>query len=115
MDINKLSIQERFYIFLALFCMGIMVMNYYFQVKIDRDIQQRLEEMNKTSKENFTANTIARSMAIEHWKSMYNAQKNYSELVEQQVDVVNEHWKKEYIKVSDELFDLKYTTNAVSK
>ena len=115
MDINKLSIQERFYIFLALFCMGIMVMNYYFQVKIDRDIQQRLEEINKISKENFTTNTIARSMAIEHWKSMYNAQKNYSELVEQQVDVVNEHWKKEYIKVSDELFDLKYTTNAVSK
>tara|TARA_R110002020_G_scaffold89635_1_gene218932 strand:- start:19 stop:366 length:348 start_codon:yes stop_codon:yes gene_type:complete len=115
MDINKLSIQERFYIFLALFCMGIMVMNYYFQVKIDRDIQQRLEEINKISKENFTANAIARSMAIEHWKSMYNAQKNYSELVEQQVDVVNEHWKKEYIKVSDELFDLKYTTNAVSK
>ena len=74
-----------------------------------------LEEMNKTSKENFTANTIARSMAIEHWKSMYNAQKHYSALIEQQVDVVNEHWKKEYIKVSDELFDLKYTTNAVSK
>ena len=115
MDINKLSIQERFYIFLALFCMGIMVMNYYFQVKIDRDIQQRLEEINKISKENFTTNAIARSMAIEHWKSMYNAQKHYSALIEQQVDVVNEHWKKEYIKVSDELFDLKYTTNAVSK
>ena len=115
MDINKLTIQERFYIFLALFCVGMMFMNYYFHNQIDKDIQQKLEEMNKTSQENFTANTISRSMAIEHWKSMYNGQKSYNVMLEDQIDVINQYWKTELVELNDQLFDLRYGTNAISK
>ena len=96
MDINKLSIQERFYIFLALFCIGMMFMNYYFHNQIDKGIQQKLEE-------------------IEHWKSMYNSQKSYNVMLENQVDVINQYWKTELVRLNDQIFDLRHGTNAVSK
>ncbi len=115
MDINKLTIQERFYIFLALFCVGMMFMNYYFHSKIDKDIQQKLEEINNNSKRNFTVNRISKNMAVEHWKSMYNAQKSYNAMIEDQVDVINQYWKTELVELNDQLFDLRHGTNAVSK
>jgi len=38
---------------------------------------------------------------------MYDASKSSNEMLQQQIDVVSHYWKKEYIKISDELFDIK--------
>ena len=46
-----------------------------------------------------------------HSQAMYHASKANVELLEEQIDVVSEYWKKEYLKVSDELFDLKHKKN----
>ena len=46
-------------------------------------------------------------MAIDHWKSMYLGQKNYSTILEKQVDAINNYWSKENSRLRDELFDLK--------
>ena len=48
-----------------------------------------------------------KSMAIDHWKAMYLAQKNFSIILEKQVDAINDYWSKENSKLRDELFDLK--------
>jgi len=55
------------------------------------------------------ATSITKSMAIDHWKSMYLAQKEFSSMLEKQVDVINNYWSKENSKLRDELFDLKNT------
>ena len=44
---------------------------------------------------------------IIHLQSMYDASKSSNEMLRQQIDVVSHYWKKEYIKISDELFDIK--------
>ena len=54
-------------------------------------------------------------MAIEHWKSMYNGQKSYNVMLENQVDVINQYWKTELVRLNDQIFDLRHGTNAVSK
>ena len=52
---------------------------------------------------------MTKSMAIEHWKAMYLGQKHFSAMLEKQVDVINDYWSKENLKLKDELFDLKNT------
>ena len=42
---------------------------------------------------------------------MYFAQKNFSIMLEKQVDVINDYWSKENSKLRDELFDLKNMSN----
>ena len=41
------------------------------------------------------------AMAIDHWKAMYLGQKSFSEMLEKQVDVINEYWSKENLKLKD--------------
>ena len=52
---------------------------------------------------------MTKSMAIDHWKAMYLGQKNFSIMLEKQVDVINDYWSKENLKIRDELFDLRNT------
>jgi len=104
------TIQERFFIFLGLFCLGTWFTGYYYHYKWDVDIQQSLDKSDEISKRH-VADSITKSMAIDHWKSMYLGQKNYSIMLEKQVDVINDYWSKENSKLRDELFDLKNTSN----
>ncbi len=57
------------------------------------------------------AHSMTKSMAIDHWKAMYLGQKNFSIMLEKQVDVINDYWSKENLKIRDELFDLRNTSN----
>ena len=38
---------------------------------------------------------------------MYQASTNHCEMLEKEINALGEYWKKEYMRVSDELFDLK--------
>ena len=40
---------------------------------------------------------------------MYESSKSTNQVLEQQIDVINNYWKNENLKLSDELFDLKNT------
>ena len=82
--------------------------NHYYLNKYDKDIQESLNENYDISKRHI-ANSINKSMAIEHWKSMYLGQKSYCEMLEKQVNVINDYWGKENLKLKDELFDLKHS------
>ena len=100
------TIQERFFVFLGLICLGTWFTGYYYHYKWDRDIQGSLYKSQEISKQHIV-NSITKSMAIDHWKSMYLGQKNYSIILEKQVDVINDYWSKENSKLKDELFDLR--------
>ena len=106
--LNKMTIQERFFIFLGLICLGIVYTNLYYHHKYDQDIQESLAFNNEIATTHI-ATSITKSMAIDHWKSMYLAQKEFSSMLETQVDVINNYWSKENSKLRDELFDLKNT------
>ena len=106
--INKFSIQERFFVFLGIICLGITYTNHYFHQKIDRQINDSVERSNEIIKKHHSE-SIAKTQAIIHWKSMYEGQKSYGVMLEKQIDVVNDYWRKEYTKVTDELFDIKNT------
>ena len=107
--LNKMTIQERFFIFLGLICLGIVYTNLYYHHKFDQDIQESLAFNNEIASTH-VATSITKSMAIDHWKSMYLAQKEFSSMLEKQVDVINNYWSKENSKLRDELFDLKNTS-----
>ena len=100
------TIQERFFIFLGLICLGTVYTNIYYHNKFDQDIQESLDFNNKITSTHI-ANSITKSMAIDHWKSMYLGQKELSIMLEKQIDVINHYWSKENTKLKDELFDLK--------
>ena len=103
----KWTIQERFFLFLSITCLAFYFTNNYFHYKIDRDIRTAIESGNDVAKRGYEISML-KTQAIDHWKSMYRAQKNYCISLETQINVVNEHWMKEYIKVNDQLFDLKH-------
>jgi hypothetical protein len=42
-----------------------------------------------------------------HEQAMYEASKGHVNILEQQIDVVSDYWRKEYVKINDELFDIK--------
>ena len=102
------TIQERFFIFLGLICLGTFYTNIYYHNKFDQDIQESLA-FNNDITSTHVANSITKSLAIDHWKSMYLAQKEFSSMLEKQVDVINNYWSEENSKLKDELFDLKNT------
>ena len=82
--INKLTIQERFFIFLGLVCLAMMYTNHYYHYKYDNDIQRSLQRSDNIVKRH-VADSLAKSMAIDYWKSMYLTQKGYSESLERKI------------------------------
>jgi hypothetical protein len=100
------TIQERFFVFLGLICLGTWFTGYYYHYKWDRDIQQSIHRSDEVSQKHLV-HSMTKSMAIDHWKSMYLAQKEFSSMLEKQIDVINNYWSKENSKLKDELFDLK--------
>ena len=104
--IENYTIQERFFVFLGLICLGTFYTNIYYHNKFDQDIQESLAFNNEITSTH-VANSITKSMAIDHWKSMYLGQKELSIMLEKQIDVINDYWSKENTELKDQLFDLK--------
>jgi len=105
----KWTIQERFFVFLGLICLGTWFTGYYYHHKWDMDIQRSIHRGEEISQKHIV-NSMTKSMAIEHWKAMYLGQKHFSAMLETQVDAINNYWSKENSKLRDELFDSKHST-----
>ena len=78
----------------------------YFNYKIEEDINLTLKEHN-ISVNKYTEINDNLQGAIKHWQAMYYASTTTNNQLEQQIEVINDYWKKECMKVRDELFDLK--------
>ena len=80
----------------------------WFNYNLDNTINEQLEANNKVTR-SYTKIIADQQTAIQHWKAMYYGSQTTNYQLEQQINVISEYWKKEYLKVSDELFDVKNT------
>ena len=78
------TIQERFFIFLGLVCLAMMYTNHYYHHKYDNDIQRSLQRSDNIAKRH-VADSLAKSMAIDYWKSMYFTQRYHVESLEKTI------------------------------
>ena len=99
-------------------------MFYVFRTHIhqyDKQIDKVLQKNNEVTSSYVEHNrelqleNVLLKQAIDHWKAMYEGSRTSNYQLEQQIEVVSQYWKKEYVKVSDELFDIKNKDVKVSK
>lgn len=87
----------------------------YFNHLIDTEVSETLETTNRSVRryvqmlDQVRADKEELKQKIIHLQSMYDASKFNNNMLEEQIDVVSRYWSKEYLKVSDELFDIKNT------
>lgn len=114
---TKYTIQERFFLFAAITMMGAYCYQFYFLYQHDNEINRVLESHNKRTAKYVELNVqlqeknILLGQAVDHWKAMYYGSQTSVTQLEQQINVISEYYKKEMIKVNDELFDLKHKKN----
>ena len=110
-----MKIENRFYIFLAISIVGINAYQCYFNYHIDKHINHALEGHNKTYRRAVEINNELRKDkqllqgAVDHWKAMYHATQASNHQLEEQINVISDYYRREIIKVNDELFDMKNT------
>ena len=80
----------------------------WFNYNLSKTIDEQLDAHNKVTK-GYTEIIASQQSAIQHWKAMYYGSQTSNYQLEQQINVISEYWKNEYLKVSDELFDVKNT------
>ena len=81
---------------------------FWFNYNLSKTINEQLEVQNEVTK-GYTEIIASQQSAIQHWKAMYYGSQTSNYQLEQQINVISEYWKNEYLKVSDELFDVKNT------
>ena len=111
----KYAEQTRLAIFLFITILTCWSYQMFFNASIDSEIDSAMEQQNKNVRRYMQMLEQAREQKRElqqeiiHLKAMYESSKANGEMLEQQIDVVSQHWLKKYIEVSDELFDIKNT------
>ena len=109
---NKMTIQERYYIFVSIWLVGVVGYQSYHSYRTDVIIN---EAINKNNQQIQRYSEVTRKITLEnlglkhdliHSQAMYQASTNHCEMLEKEIKTLGEYWEKEYIKVSDELFDL---------
>ena len=121
MKINKYTIQERFFLFAAITMMGAYFYQFYFFYQHDKQVDEVLQKNNEVTSSYVQHNrelqleNVLLKQAIDHWKAMYEGSRTSNYQLEQQIEVVSQYWKEEYVKVSDELFDIKNKDVKISK
>ena len=86
-----MTIQERYYIFVSL-CLN----------KNNKQTQKYSEVVRQISLKN-----LGLQHDLLHAQVMHEASTNHCQMLQKEINAISEYWEKEYIKVSDELFDLK--------
>ena len=113
--LDKMTIQERYYIFVSLCLVGMVWYQSYHTYRTDVTIHEALTKNNQQAQR---YSEVVRKISLEnlglkhdliHSQAMYEASTNHCDMLEKEIKALGEYWKKEYIKVSDELFDLKNT------
>ena len=111
----KYTEQTRLAIFLFITVLTCWSYQMFFNASIDSEVDSAIEQQNKNVRRYMQMLEQAREQKREleqeiiHLKAMYESSKANGEMLEQQIGVVSEYWSKEYMKVSDELFDIKNT------
>ena len=96
--------------------MAVYAYQFYYNHQQDKYIDEAMKMHNKSVNRYLEINNELRAENeglkhnFIHEQAMYYAAQNHVELLEEQINVISHYWRKEYIKVSDELFDLKNAT-----
>ena len=111
----KYSEQTRLAIFLLITILTSWGYQMYFNGSIEAEVNDAMEMQNRSVRKYVQMLQQAREeksrldQEIIHLRAMYDASKFSNNMLEEQIDVVSHYWSKEYLKVSDELFDIKNT------
>ena len=112
---TKYTAQERFYLFAAITLMYAYGYQFYFNQQQDERIDDAFQGHNKTYKRAVEINNQLRAEngSLEHnlihEQAMYEASKRNVQMLEEQISIIGNYYRKEITKVNDELFDLKNT------
>lgn len=110
----KLTLQERYYIFLSICLVWIIGYQSYHNYQNDKLIHESIEEGNKRVNRYIVINNELReeNLGLKHnltyEQATHHASKNHVKMLEGQITVVGDYYRKEITKVKDELFDLKH-------
>jgi hypothetical protein len=99
---NKISPHERLLFFLVIAIIATFCCQYYYDYKNDKRFKELLAKEQALKKKN---ESLYNSLNM--LRTSYYTEKANSLMLENQVNIISEYWKKEYTKVKDELFDLK--------
>ena len=114
---NKLTSKDRYYIFVSICLLWMVGYQAYCTYRADTLIYEALEEGNKRVNRYVEILQESRlekeglSHDLLHEQVTHEALKAQAETFEEQINTISEYWKGEYLKVSDELFDLKHKNN----
>ena len=114
---TKYTMQDRFFLYVAITVMCAYCYQFYFLHQQDKEIAETLEMHNKRTARYVELNTELQQkikileQAVDHWKAMYQGSQTFNHQLEQQIEVISDYYKREMIKVNDELFDLKHKKN----
>jgi hypothetical protein len=110
---TKYTTQDRFYIFAAVTLMLVYGYLLYHTHQQDKYMNEALEMNNKRTVRYVEINNEMRleneglKHNLIHEQAMYHASKFHVKMLEEQIDTISNYYRKEIIKVNDELFDLK--------
>ena len=96
----------------------VSVYQFYYNYQINRITDEALISHNDTIKGyvSFNNRLIVENSGLKHdlihSQAMHKSYENQCHILEEQIDVISNYWKNEYLKIQDELFDLKHNTNS---
>ena len=114
-NMKTLSLQYRYYLCVCTMLLGMSVYQAYHSYRTDVTIN---EALNKNNEQTQRYSEVVRKISLDnlglkhdliHSQAMYQASTNHCEMLEKEINALGEYWKKEYMRVSDELFDLKHS------
>ena len=110
---KKLSLQERYYIFVSICLIWMVGYQSYYNYRTDALICEALEEGNKRVNRYTVINNELREENaglkhnLIHEQAMHHASKDHVKMLEEQINVIANYYREEISKANDELFDLK--------
>ena len=113
-----LTINQRFLGLISLWVIILYCYQLYYHYNIDRVLENNNKSvriytkmLNEADSDNSKINEQLWKVAQarDYWRGKYYASEVINDQLETEIDTVSEYWKDQFIKVSDELFDLKNT------
>ena len=110
----KYTLQQRFYMFLAICIMFLCGYQGYQTRQADIQINKTLSDNNKVTSQ-YTQMYLEAGAENASLKKQIIALTIEKERAEEQVEILNNYWKNEVNKMNEELFILKNTKSSVNK
>ena len=110
---SKLSLHERYYIFVSICLIWMLGHQSYYNYRVDALIHESLEEGNKLVKARRAIDDKLRqeNEGLEHdlmyEQVSHRASKIHIKMLKDEINILGNYYREEISKVNDELFDLK--------